>query len=196
MKHTDAFKAMMRAKMKGRKITWGDKISATKMGEKNAAWKGGPTTYRCLYCGKVFRDHEGRKARRRFCSISCGLRGGNRKRTSEEDKKRRKKAYKKLYCEKNMEKIAFDNRRRRLRERANGGTHSYGEWQLLKYYMGNICLCCYRQEPEIKLTEDHVVPVSKGGSDNLDNIQPLCNDCNMRKATKTLDYRTVFFQMR
>ena len=36
----------------------------------------------------------------------------------------------------------------------------------------------------VVLTIDHIVPVSKGGGDTLDNMQILCKPCNERKADK------------
>ncbi|MFQ5431805.1 MAG: HNH endonuclease [Nitrospinota bacterium] len=35
----------------------------------------------------------------------------------------------------------------------------------------------------IKLEVDHKVPISKGGSDSLDNLQTLCFKCNRGKRT-------------
>lgn len=46
---------------------------------------------------------------------------------------------------------------------------------------GNICPCCGEKK---KLTIDHIVPISKGGSDDIDNIQPLCSNCNNKKSNK------------
>jgi 5-methylcytosine-specific restriction endonuclease McrA len=51
---------------------------------------------------------------------------------------------------------------------------------------GHRCLCCGASEA---LTADHVIPVSKGGSSNIENIQPLCLPCNTRKGARIIDYR-------
>lgn len=37
---------------------------------------------------------------------------------------------------------------------------------------------------EVLMTSDHIVPRSKGGKDALGNLQPLCANCNRRKADK------------
>jgi 5-methylcytosine-specific restriction endonuclease McrA len=63
------------------------------------------------------------------------------------------------------------------------------EWKALKERYNYTCLRCGRQEPEIKLTADHVVPISKDGAGTIDNIQPLCKSCNTAKHDNTIDYR-------
>lgn len=37
---------------------------------------------------------------------------------------------------------------------------------------------------EVMITKDHIHPKSKGGSDKLDNLQPLCERCNCKKGDK------------
>jgi hypothetical protein len=64
------------------------------------------------------------------------------------------------------------------------------EWTEVKAKYGNKCLRCGKQEPEIKLTVDHVLPLAKGGTNDKDNVQPLCKSCNSRKHTNHIDYRT------
>lgn len=74
-------------------------------------------------------------------------------------------------------------RRKRIREAK--GSHTIGEWELLKIQYGQICPCCKQQK---QLTEDHIIPLSKGGSNFIENIQPLCLRCNTKKFTKIIKY--------
>jgi len=69
------------------------------------------------------------------------------------------------------------------------GSHTNGEWELLKKQYGYTCPSCGIGEPETKLTEDHIIPLSKGGSDYIENIQPLCKMCNCKKYNKVIAFR-------
>lgn len=46
------------------------------------------------------------------------------------------------------------------------------------------CTYCGRERP---LAPDHKIPLSRGGSNKLDNITPACKSCNSRKGSKTYD---------
>ena len=77
---------------------------------------------------------------------------------------------------------------RRTRKTEAGGYFTLAEWFTLCFACGFRCLCC----GEVKTLEaDHVIPVSKGGTSWLWNIQPLCRTCNVRKGDKETDYRTT-----
>jgi len=84
------------------------------------------------------------------------------------------------------------NKRNRVvkRLKTNGLSHTFGEWEKLKARYGFSCPSCQRVEPQIKLTEDHIMPLSKGGSDIIENIQPLCQSCNSKKHTKEIKFLT------
>ena len=47
------------------------------------------------------------------------------------------------------------------------------------------CCDCGATKEEIKLEIDHIIPFSKGGLTELDNLQTLCKKCNRSKHTRT-----------
>ncbi len=74
----------------------------------------------------------------------------------------------------------------RRRSKLPNGSHTWAEWDLLKKQYNCTCPMCGKSELEIKLTEDHIIPLSKGGSNNIENIQPLCGSCNSKKRVKII----------
>lgn len=48
----------------------------------------------------------------------------------------------------------------------------------------NTCKGCGARAPDVELEVDHIVPVSRGGTDKLDNLKTLCKDCNIGKGDK------------
>ena len=77
---------------------------------------------------------------------------------------------------------------RKMRIKQNGGFHSLSDWETLKAQYNWTCPACKKQEPEIKLNKDHIIPISKGGSDNIENIQPLCRNCNSQKHKQKVKF--------
>ena len=49
----------------------------------------------------------------------------------------------------------------------------------------HLCLKCGAEDG---LSIDHIVPVSKGGQNTLDNLQTLCMPCNISKGVTTISY--------
>lgn len=102
-----------------------------------------------------------------------------------QDKQHLRESYRK-WVENNRDRRLLTTNRRRVRKMNNGGSHTLEEWQNLKAQYHFTCACCRKSEPEIRLTRDHIVPLSKGGTDDIENIQPLCKPCNSRKYNKII----------
>lgn len=49
---------------------------------------------------------------------------------------------------------------------------------------GYTCRYCGRQSDTVILHVDHVIPVSKGGTNDPENLVTACADCNMGKSNK------------
>jgi 5-methylcytosine-specific restriction endonuclease McrA len=86
----------------------------------------------------------------------------------------------------NRERKNISERSRSAAKKANGGKFTVDEWIALCVKYDNRCLAC---KARVVLTADHVIPLSKGGTNDIENIQPLCVSCNSSKGTKTIDYR-------
>jgi len=92
---------------------------------------------------------------------------------------------------KNIKKILMWNRKRMLEKKGVTGSHTSEEWEEIKRYYNFRCVECGIEESELekiwagtsfnKLTKDHIVPTSRGGTDYIWNIQPLCVSCNSKK---------------
>jgi hypothetical protein len=79
------------------------------------------------------------------------------------------------------------NRARRARKAQAEGNFTPSEWKKLCKQYGN--KCCYPGCERTDLHADHVVPLSRGGSNDISNIQPLCAYHNVSKDANANDYR-------
>lgn len=75
--------------------------------------------------------------------------------------------------------------RRKVRQLNCGGSHTHQEWIDLLEKCGHRCVSCGQKK---KLSKDHIIPLIKGGSDFITNIQPLCRECNSSKRDKVVNF--------
>src|SRR4029079_17208045 len=80
-------------------------------------------------------------------------------------------------------------RSERLSEARRKGTHTDEQWEAMKEEFGSCCVRCGRTEPDVELVKDHIVPMYQGGSDGIENLQPLCRYCNSSKGPDSTDLR-------
>lgn len=133
------------------------KAKQSRSGENSPVWKGGKP--KCSVCEKELRY--GRK--------NCRLHNrGNTSHGMTADP-----AY-----------VRWSKNKRNRMLRTSEGSHTYQEWLEVKNVAGNECVICHTPESVKQLTQDHIIPVSKGGTDFIENIQPLCMRCNATKSNK------------
>jgi 5-methylcytosine-specific restriction endonuclease McrA len=86
----------------------------------------------------------------------------------------------------NPSKTQHYRRTRRAREHGAEGNYTEKEWIDLCNKYNNRCAACGKPA---KLTVDHIVPLIQGGTNYIENIQPLCRSCNSRKFTRTIRFQ-------
>jgi len=99
-------------------------------------------------------------------------------------KEKRRDDYKKWHKNwriKNPKKLSFWSGQHQTRKKNAIGSYTFREWELLKKQYSYTCPRCGKKEPEIKLSQDHIKSLNKGGTNYINNIQPLCLRCNSFK---------------
>jgi len=158
---------------------------------------------KCIICEAEIVD---RRVGVKYCSIKCikkadylkhlnkrlvvgkKYRDSHKEEISKRDKKYRQENWEVLKVKKRV-----DTRKRRARMLGAEGSFTQKEFESLVDLVENICPCCNKEFDLNDFTADHIVPISRGGSDYIDNIQPLCLPCNMSKGTKTINYLQVVY---
>jgi 5-methylcytosine-specific restriction endonuclease McrA len=66
-------------------------------------------------------------------------------------------------------------------------TYTLDDWRdAMLHFRGACCYCGAKQSRRLRLTRDHVIPVSKGGGTTRKSIVPACQSCNSSKANKDM----------
>lgn len=72
--------------------------------------------------------------------------------------------------------------------RKTTGSYTQKQWEILCSFFNGVCPRCL--QPTEEFTKDHIVPLSLGGTDNINNIGVLCRRCNSQKSNLYVtDYR-------
>ena len=76
-------------------------------------------------------------------------------------------------------------RKKRLLEARSRATHTHKQWRGLCDEFKGICVRCLAVSD---IQKDHIIPICLGGSDGIDNLQPLCRTCNMSKGPELTNW--------
>lgn len=103
----------------------------------------------------------------------------DKKRNDPEYKARRAATTRKLYAA-NPQKVldAIHRRRAKIEE----GSVTKEQWEGILARYGHRCAYCRRGD--VELGQDHVLPLTKGGTHDPTNVVPCCRPCNTRKGNR------------
>ena len=158
----------------------------TLTGPKCHNWKGLNVHKVCAICGTPFEVQRHRELTAQYCSTRC-MGVANKKKAGEMSAN-----WKGGLTDNMREYSRMAQAKRRALSMASYGIVTQGEWNEIKTRHHFTCLSCGKQEPKISLTQDHIVPLSRGGSNLANNIQPLCLPCNVHKFTRTIYFEHGF----
>ncbi len=150
----------------------------------------------CLSCGKFPTEYPShtlcKQCKSKNKTYKKGYYNKNKKKIQESQKRsmaKKPEAYKALKhktYENNKDSWYRWGRERRDRKLKAEGSYTSDEWNKLLLSYDNKCLRCGSSE---RIEADHIIPLSKGGTDYITNIQPLCRTCNASKGTRIWDFR-------
>lgn len=145
--------------------------------ESKAKKRGPKGERKCLYCGETI----GIEFRRdkKFCSRKCidDYRSKFIDRTDYlRSTQKRRTAYTRQWRKLNPASTRNSKYKRRLREAS--GVISERDWERTLNRFNRACAYCGCKG---EITLDHVVPLSRGGTNTVGNILPACRSCNSSK---------------
>ncbi len=103
----------------------------------------------------------------------------------------RRKASSRRWRLANKERVASYAKIRRTRVKGAEGEFTEDQFQEKLTQLGGLCYWCGRSVG-LDVHRDHLIPIAKGGSNDIENIVPACPDCNRRKGAKTPDEYATF----
>lgn len=149
---------------------------------------------KCKYCGKVKPIEEyrmvGKHRRIEYCpdceAIAKKEKAKYDKKYLEENKEKKKEYYQQWKEQGGSEIRRINEQQREARKRSLKNTLTLEDWHDCLEYFDNRCAYCGCKSEQ--LSQDHVIPLSKGGEYVRENIVPACKSCNSSKNNRDLDY--------
>lgn len=127
-----------------------------------------------------------RSERRKASALKWYYKNIEYSRETYEKNKEQIKARRRARSSENLEIRRAENQRRRARKRNAEGHFTAKDVTMILAAQGGACPGCM-SSIALSYHVDHIVPLSRGGSNWPSNIQLLCEPCNLRKGARTMD---------
>ena len=93
----------------------------------------------------------------------------------------------KLWRQENPKKRSEQETKRRVLEKnVSVNDLTAAQWRAIKEIYRWRCAYCNKKT--VALTQDHIIPLSKGGNHTMENIVPACRPCNSKKGNRPLQF--------
>lgn len=87
-----------------------------------------------------------------------------------------------LICKASIKKERLKRKRVRLKESNKIRKRAHRKRAFIFNLYGHDCYIC----GSLAETIDHVIPLSRGGTNEIENLRPACYECNVRKGSMSL----------
>ena len=136
-----------------------------------------------LVCGPCQAEQKRTKARARYTADLAHGRAVNRKKRASNPERYKLASIR--WHEKHPGAAVYAARKRRVAMLGAPGEHTPQEWLAVRQMFDQRCAYCgVRFSLHNRSQQDHVMPLSAGGSDDIGNIVPACKSCNSRKGPR------------
>jgi len=126
-----------------------------------------------------YKNAEAEKERSKLWRINNPEKAREHQRKSWHKNREKNLARQKLYQLNNLDKFSDYERTRRVRK-LNNETYKISKKDMRRIKTSSCSSCGSKNLIQI----DHIIPVSRGGSHGIGNLQPLCKSCNISKGAR------------
>lgn len=138
------------------------------------------TAKTCPACGTTFTPEKSMK--QAYCGQPCKTAALRAALRSDQARLEKARAAQKAYSKTEAYRISQRSAKARRRTVERQGRVTVADWNAIVARFGKARAYCGSQN--VKLTMDHVTPLSKGGAHSPSNVVPACGPCNSAKCDR------------
>jgi len=146
----------------------------------------------CPVCGKWFKPNIRNHTKQIYCSKECARKALTKRQLEKRKivKANKNKDFQSFIRMNELRQVYNNNRdalvrhfyKELLQRQDEVGKISVEDWrEVKKKYNYRCAICGVKEGPNVILTIDHIIPISKGGKNIKENIRPVCKKCHLHQ---------------